>query len=202
MTSPVPHDQLNLSIPVTALLRGVLYRDSNEIAWNHLRGLTAQVSDYVATLGLEVVIDDNQGYAFLRSLPDDVLAERGITRLVPRHRLSRDSSLLLALLRKRLFEFDSSDASDAGSRLVIDAEAIGQMMAPFMPTNSNQVQTTDKIDAAINKVVSLGFMRRIPKQNGQYEVRRVIASFVTADWLAQFDENFRDTTDPAIEELP
>jgi len=187
MTRAVLRDQLNLSVAVTALLKGVLYRDANEVAWQHLQGLTSQVSDYVSTLGLNVVVDENQGYAFLRSLPDEELAERGIGRLIPRHRLSKNTSLMLALLRKKLLEFD---ATDAGTRLILGIEQIRQMMEPFMPAGENQAQTVDKIDSTLTKVIELGFARRIPRQEDQFEVRRVITSFVTADWLADFDENF------------
>ncbi|MBQ7803051.1 DUF4194 domain-containing protein [Rhodococcus sp. (in: high G+C Gram-positive bacteria)] len=189
MTRTVPRDQLNLSIPVIALLKGVLYRDTNEIAWQHLQGLIAQVGDYVATIGLDVVVDVNEGYAFLRSLPDEELAELGISRLIPRHRLSKNTSVMLALLRKRLIEFDSTDSTDSGSRLILGIEQIRRMMQPFMPTGDNEAQTTDKIDTILAKVVELGFVRRIPKQDDQFEVRRVISAFVSADWLADFDND-------------
>lgn len=197
MTRAVPQDQLNLSIPVTALLKGVLYRDANEIAWHHLQGLVSQVRDYVSTLGLDVVVDDNQGFAFLRSLPEEELAERGIGRLIPRHRLSKSTSLMLALLRKKLLEFD---ATGSGTRLVLDSQQIRQLMQPFMPTGDNETQAVDKIDATITKVVDLGFARRIPKQEGQFEVRRVISAFVTADWLADFDEIFSQYAGDVVEE--
>lgn len=198
MTAPVSGAQLDLSVPVTALLKGVLYRDANEVAWHHLQGLRNQVSDYVSIMGLTVVIDESAGYAFLRSLPDEELADRSIGRLIPRHRLTRNVSLLLALLRKKLLEFD---ATDSGTRLILGIDQIRQMMQPFMPTGDNETRTIDKIDGAMTKVVELGFARRIPRQDGQYEVRRVITSFVTADWLAEFDQIFdRRGGDPAQED--
>jgi hypothetical protein len=195
VTRTVPRDQLNLSIPVTALLKGVLYRDTNEIAWQHLQGLIAQVGDNVATIGLELGVDDNEGYAILRTLPDEELAELGISRLIPRRRLSKNTSVMLALLRKRLIEFDSTDSTDSGSRLILGIEQIRRMMQPFMPTGDNEAQTTDKIDTILAKVVELGFVRRIPKQEDQFEVRRVISAFVSADWLADFDDNLRQYVD-------
>lgn len=199
MPATVPRDELNLSIPVTALLKGVLYRDSNEIAWQHLLSLTGRVRDYVATIGLDVVIDENQGFAFLRSMPDEQLAERGINRLIPRHSLTRNATLMLALIRKKLLEFD---ATDSGTRLVLDIGQIRQMMTPFMPTADNEARTADKIDAALNSVVKLGFLRQLPKQDNQFEVRRVITAFVTADWLAEFDCEFTQHTQRSDVEAP
>lgn len=55
---------------VTKLFKGVVYRDGDERLWQRLMELSAQARDYVAVLGLELVLDDSEGYAFLRSSPD------------------------------------------------------------------------------------------------------------------------------------
>lgn len=187
MTPTVPRGQLNLAIPVANLLKGVVYRDNDQIAWAHLMGLTPRVRDYVATIGLDVVIDEGQGFAYLRSLPEEELSERGIPRLVPRHRLTRNATMLLVLLRKRLLEFD---ATDSGTRLVLGGDAIRAMMSPFMPTGDSEARGSDKIDAAISAVVKAGFVRKLPGQDDQYEVRRIITALVTADWLADTGRHF------------
>ena len=61
----------DLSQAVTHLMKGVVYRDTQEKAWRHLLALQSQVRDYVAVLGLLVVIDEAEGYAFLRQRPAD-----------------------------------------------------------------------------------------------------------------------------------
>ncbi len=64
--------------------------------------------DYVAVLGLELVLDEAEGYAFLRSRPGRRRdAAPKLPRLVARRPLSFPVSLLLALLRKKLAEFDA-----------------------------------------------------------------------------------------------
>src|SRR5690606_21604961 len=74
MTTPViPREKLNLAIPVTALLKGPVYRDTDATAWAHLRGLSTRVSDHMATFGLDVVVDEIQGFAYLRSRPEEYL---------------------------------------------------------------------------------------------------------------------------------
>jgi len=90
----------DLSALVIPLLKGVLYQESDPAAWNALLGLQARVRDYVAVLGLELVLDEAEGYAFLRSrtgADDDEAAK--LPRLVARRPLSFPVSLLLALLR-------------------------------------------------------------------------------------------------------
>ncbi|OZC29678.1 DUF4194 domain-containing protein [Gordonia polyisoprenivorans] len=189
MTRSLPRDELSLPLAVTALMKGVVYRDTNETSWAHIQGLATQISDYVATLGLTVLIDDAEGYAFLRSKSDDELTELGIPRLVPRHQLPLHTSLLLALLRKRLAEFDSDDA---GARLVLSGEQITEMMLPFLPQTTNEARAADQIETAVRRVSGLGFLRRLPKQENQFEVRRVIKAFVDAQWLADLDTHLSE----------
>jgi hypothetical protein len=182
-TRTVPRDELSLPLVVTQLMKGVVYRDTHEKAWQHLVQLVPRVSDYVATLGLVVVLDESEGYAFLRSKaadPDD----DSMPRLIPRHALSFHTSLLLALLRKKLAE---SDAADDGYRLILSRDQILEMMLMFMPTSSNEAKITDHIDRTISKVVDLGFLRRMPKQDNQFDVRRVLKAFVDGQWLSEFN---------------
>ncbi|WOC13613.1 DUF4194 domain-containing protein [Gordonia sp. MP11Mi] len=197
MSRTVPRDELNLSLAVTSLMKGVVYRDSAETTWQHVVGLPAQVSDYVATLGLAVVIDEAEGYAFLRSRSDDELAEVGIPRLVARHQLPLHTSLLLALLRKRLAEHDTTDA---GNRLILTGDQLRELLTPFYPTTTNEARTVDQTDTAIRRVTDLGFLRRMPGQDGEYEVRRVIKAFVDAQWLADLDTHLAEYADIAREE--
>jgi hypothetical protein len=188
-TRTVPRDELSLPLVVTHLMKGVVYRDTHEKAWQHLVRLVPRVSDYVATLGLVVVVDEAEGYAFLRSKPEDPDDDDSIPRLIPRHALSFHTSLLLALLRKKLAE---SDAADDGYRLILSRDQILDMMLMFMRTSSNEAKITDQIDRTITKVVDLGFLRRMPKQDNQFEVRRVLKAFVDGQWLSEFDARLAD----------
>jgi hypothetical protein len=177
-TVPTP-----LSLVLIQLFKGPLYRDTHDKLWEPLLKLRAQVSDHVAVLGLQVEIDESEGYAFLRSRTDDDDVE--FPRLVARRTLPFHVSLLLALLRKRLLEFD---ASSADPRLVVGRDDIVEMLRVFLPESSNEARLTDSIDAHINKVVELGFLRRLRSDANQYEVRRIIKAFVDGQWLSNFDK--------------
>lgn len=179
----------DLSLAVTHLMKGVVYRDTHERPWRHLLQLQPQVRDYVAVLGLQVVIDEAEGYAFLRQRPDDDDAAEKLPRLIPRRSLSFHVSLLLALLRKKLAEFD---AQGSDTRLMITREQIIEMVRVFMPSTSNEARLTDQIDAHINKAVELGFLRQAKNTEQVYEVRRILKAFVDAQWLADFDERLAE----------
>lgn len=179
-------DDAELSIAVTQLMKGVVYRDTHETQWRHLTALQAQVRDYVAVMGLTVVVDEAEGYAFLRTRPDDEEAtgRPALPRLVARRSLSMHVSLLLALLRKKLAEHD---AAGGDARLVLTREQIVETLRVFLAAGTNEARLFDQIDAVISKVVDLGFLRRIPESDA-FEVRRIIKAFVDAEWLSGFDE--------------
>jgi hypothetical protein len=189
VTRTVPRDELNLPLVVTHLMRGVVYRDTHEKVWQHLVQLVSRISDYVATMGLVVVVDESEGYAFLRSKPDDPDNDQDIPRLIPRRALSFHTSLLLAVLRKKLAE---SDAADDGYRVILSRDQILDMMVMFMPTSTNEAKITENVDRTIGKVVDLGFLRRMPKQDNQFEVRRVLKAFVDGQWLSDFDAHLAE----------
>jgi hypothetical protein len=180
----------DLSQAVTQLMKGVVYRDTHEKAWRHLLALQPQVRDYVAVLGLLVVIDEAEGYAFLRQRPaDDPDESNPLPRLIPRRSLSFHVSLLLALLRKKLAEFD---AHGGDSRLMLSREQITEMIRVFLPPTSNEARLTDQIDAHINKAVEYGFLRQAKSTEQVYEVRRILKAFVDGQWLADFDEKLAE----------
>ena len=61
----------NLSRVVISLFKGVLYQDEQPELWHSLLSLQIRVRDYVNVAGLELILDEAEGYAFLRSRPED-----------------------------------------------------------------------------------------------------------------------------------
>jgi Domain of unknown function (DUF4194) len=173
-----------LSTAVVQLMKGAVYRDTHDKAWQHLLQLQPQVRDYVEVLGLQVVIDEAEGYAFLRQRPVGEDDDQQIPRLIPRRSLSFPVSLLLALLRKKLAEFD---AQGGDTRLMLTRAQIAEMLRVFMPASSNEARLIDQIDAHIAKAVDLGFLRAAKSAEPVYEVRRILKAFVDGQWLADFD---------------
>lgn len=180
--------KVDLSTLAITLLKGVIYREGDERQWGALLNLQARVRDYIAVLGLELVLDEAEGYAFLKSRPDPADDDTAVRppRLVARRPLSFPVSLLLALLRKKLTEFD---ASGGDTRMVLSRDDIVELVRVFLPDSSNEVRLIDQIETHINKVVELGFLRRLRTASGPatFEIRRILKAFVDAQWLADFD---------------
>ena len=179
-----------LSSVVVPLLKGVLYQGDNPGLWSTLLSLQASVRDYVAVLGLELMLDEAEGYAFLRSRQDENEDGQAVLpRLVARRQLSYPVSLLLALLRKKLAEFD---ASGGDTRLILSRDEVVELIRIFLPAGSNEVKLIDQVDTTLNKIAELGFIRRLRGQGQMIEVRRIIKTFVDAQWLADFDERLAE----------
>jgi hypothetical protein len=172
-----------LSVAVVHLCRGPVYRDGNERPWDYLLRHHNEVSDYVRVLGLEVVVDEAEGYAYLRSEQRDD-GPGTLPRLVARRPLSFPVSVLLALLRKRLAEFD---ATSSDSKLVLSRDQLIEMLRLFLPESTNQARVVEQVDTYINRVVELGFLRRLRGDQDLYEVRRILKAYVDGQWLADFD---------------
>lgn len=111
--------------------------------------------------------------------------ERELPRLVARRQLSYPVSLVMALLRKKLAEFD---AGGGETRLIMSKDDVVEMIRIFLPDGSDDVKLIGQVDTILNKIADLGFIRRMDKGEGNIEVRRIIKSFVDAQWLSDFDK--------------
>lgn len=181
-----------LSQLMVHLLKGVLYRDDDERLWASLLRLQARVREQATVLLLDLVLDEAEGHAFLKSRPDQDETDGAprLPRLIARRQLAYPVSLMLALLRRRMAEFD---AGGGDTRLVLSRDDIAELMRVFLPDGTNEARLIDQVDTTITKVVELGFLRRLKppggsaQDRGHYEVRRILKAFVDAQWLAEFD---------------
>ncbi|PIQ31362.1 MAG: hypothetical protein CO186_08490 [Zetaproteobacteria bacterium CG_4_9_14_3_um_filter_49_83] len=172
-----------LSAVVIALCKGMIDRETEARLWQQLLSLQLAVSDYVEILGLELIVDEAEGYAFLRARDAGPEQEK-LPRLVARRPLSFHVSLLLALFREKMAE---SDASGGEMRVILSRDEVVEMIRVFLPDGSNEVRLIDQVDSYINKIVAMGFARRLKGEEKMIELHRIIKSFVDAQWLAEFD---------------
>ena len=181
----------DLSPLLISLFKGVLYREDNQPSWQKLIEQQAAIRDYIQLLGLELIFDEAEGYAYLRQFQDEGDDEKNtIPKLIVRRQLSYPVSLLLALLRKRLAEFD---ASSGETRLILSRTQLIELLRLFLPDSSNEARLVDRIDNHIAKVVELGFLRKLRgQQEPLYEVLRILKAFVDAQWLNEFEQRLAE----------
>lgn len=187
----------DLSLVVIQLLKGPLYRESHDKLWDSMVKLRARVADYVGEIGLLLEVDESDGYAYLRSRPDD--GETTFPRLVVRHTLPYHVSLLLALLRKRLAEFD---ATSAEARLVLTREQIVELVSVHLPDSTDEVKSAKAVDGYLKRVEELGFVQRLRGDNDRFEVKRILRAFVDGQWLGEFDQRLDEYLGRTDSEAP
>ncbi len=184
---------------IVSLMRGVLDREEDPAAWQALLQLVARVREFVGVMGLELVVSEAEGHAFLRQRPATE-GEPELPRLVARRHLGYSVSLLLVLLRKKLAELD---AGGGETRLILSRAEMADLVRLFQEERTNEARATDRVDADIAKVVELGFLRKLRGQEDSFEVRRLLKSFVDAQWLDAFERKlarYRELGAPAPRE--
>ena len=172
------------------LLKGVIYRDDNPERWQVLMNLQGQAMDYLKVIGMDLMIYEDEGFAYLKNIDTD--EEDNIPRLISRRPLSYPVSLLLAQLRRKLAEHDASSSEE---RLILDRQEITDLMATFLTHGTNEVQFIRKVESYIHKVYELGFLRYLGKDREKIEVKRLIKPFVDNQWLNEFEERMKEYTE-------
>lgn len=181
-------DDLAFSRAVVALFKNVVFKEVDQEHWEVILALKNKIEDYVAKIGLTLIVDELDGYAYLKQRSYGE-GEEAIPRLVPRHGLSYPVSLLLVLLRKQLVEFDSTTGDQ---RLIITRQQIAERMSLFLKDTTNEAKLIADIDKHIDRVEKMGFLRRLRGHEERFEVQRILRNFVTGEWLSNFNERLEE----------
>ncbi len=162
------------SLSLITLLKGILYNHQKD-AWENLLQYEPEIKKYFSAIGLEVYIDKSEGFAYLRqNEPEEELL---IPRLAEKRQLNFFTSLLCIVLRKYLLE---QDAQGGSVRAIITQQEIINRTKMFLPSASDEAKQQDKIIATINKVIDIGFLRKLEGTSDNYEIHRIIKGFVNA----------------------
>lgn len=171
------------------LMQGVVYQESD--AWEDLLRHRGAVRDHFAVVGLDVVVDADEGYAYLRTRePDD--GEDPLPRVIRRRALTYADSLLLVLLRKRMVEFES--AGDQG-QLVLTSDEIAEMIQLFLARSTDEARVLKQVDTSINRLVAMGFLRQLRGRRDTWEVRRILKAYVDGQTLSDFARKLAEYAD-------
>jgi hypothetical protein len=162
-------DFSDLSFILVKLLREPIYREDKD-AWETLRAQQEKVRHYFHQIGQELVMDEAEGYAFLRQLEAEGVDR--IPRLNRRMPLTYQATLLLVCLREEFCRFDTT--SPDATRLVKTRGELQDLVSAFLPESTNQVRDLGKIDTAIQRLKELGFVTQINDEPEEFEVMRIV----------------------------
>lgn len=151
------------------LLTAPIYREDSEL-WEALRAGRDHIAHYFRQIGQELVVDDSEGYAFLRQIEVD--GEERIPRVGRRQSLGYTATLLLVCLREELARFDSAPGDSM--RLVKTRSELRELVGQFLRESNNQVRDLRTVDSAIKRMEELGFLRSLNSDSDAFEVMRIL----------------------------
>ncbi len=169
---------------ILKLLQNPLYSDEPS-SWNLLLTHLTSIQEYFARIGLEFRLHEEDGFAYLHqpALEDEEGQKFSLPRLTRRDRLTYNATLLCVQLREWLDQFESSQLDEG--RCLITGDQIYELMAPFLPERTDERAIQRKVDSAIERLVELGFLKRVIGSEAQvyFEVRRILKAKLDAEKL-------------------
>lgn len=155
----------------TRLFREPIYRADDPAVWTVLRNSIDELKGFFRQIGQEFIFDEGEGYAFIRQLQP--LDGERIPRLVQSRTLNYETTLLLVFLREELERFETSGTES--TRLVRTREELRALIAPYIRDSDDRARDRNRVDAAIDRAVRLGFLRREgAAETEEFQVMRII----------------------------
>lgn len=173
---------VELSNTYISLLKGIVIKENKEKIWDTILNYRNQIEDYFRQLGLTLKLYEEEGYCYLQQIEDD--ETDNLLKLVPKVPLSLHLSLLLVSLRKYMLE----STANGDEKIVISKEEIFIKMKNYLKETSNEIKQEKEITSYIKKVEDMKFIRKLKNSDNKYEILRLLASFVDAQWLDDLDK--------------
>lgn len=179
------------SIAAVRLLQGVLEIDDGR-AWNLLLSNSASVEQFVARLGLQLIIDESEGLAYVKPFSDETRPSgyEAIPKLFRSTRLSFGQTVLCVLLRNALRRFEEEDTHD--DRCVVDESDLLDQWHSFFPSQGDEVRQQRDLQATLRKLEEIGFVRRFGQEPPSWEVRKILKARLTVDELEHLQQQLQN----------
>lgn len=167
---------------VVRLLKDIV--EKNDAVWDDVLTYQSDIQDYIGTMGLELIVKKDDGFAFVKQLKLD---DDKTMNLVSRKQYGFEVSVMLIVLRQILEDFDSNPTMQATDKYVTAAE-IKEEAEMFLPASYNKVKFENGLDSHINRIIEFGFLVPPKHQEGEkrYRIHRIIKEKVTLDDLSDF----------------
>lgn len=170
------------SVAAVRLLKGVVELDDGR-PWHLLLANSSQIEQYFARLGLQLVIDESEGLAYLKQFSEETLPQgyEAIPKLFQPTRFSFGQTVLCVLLRDSLRRFEEEDTRD--DRCVVEESDLLDQWKGFFAGQGDEVRQQRDLQSALRKLEDLGFVRRFTQEPPSWEVRRILKARLTAEDL-------------------
>jgi len=183
------------------LLMGSLFKDENEELFEKLDLWFKEVNAYFNIIGLKINYSKEQNYAFLEPNEDEegnVISNDRLSRLLIKHPLTYETSLVLVILREELDKFEIDDTSS--DLFILKESEIAELVEPYYRDTSDKVKYNDLIASQLTIIRNMGLIKQI-KSNGAtsnisedrvFIIRNIIRAKVNAAFLKEFKERLAE----------
>lgn len=170
------------SIAAVRLLQGVVYSDEERV-WNIILASRPQIEGYLNRIGLSLVADDAEGYAFVRQWEEEEYPDgyEPLPRLIRRAPLGYTATLLAVLLRDEFRRFEEDDLHN--ERCVIETDSLFEQWKTFFPAQQDELKQRKELLAALRKLEEMTFVRKFADNPESWEVRRILKARLPASEL-------------------
>lgn len=170
------------SIAAVRLLQGAVYGDEAK-TWDLVLSHRSRLENYFGRVGLALVIDEPEGFAYLRQLEEEELPEGydRLPKLIRKNRLGYDVTLFCVLLRDELRRFEEQNVDS--DRCILDSSGLFARLCELLPDNEDDVRKRKRFEHLLVRAQELGFLRKLPTAPPAYEIRRLIKARITAERL-------------------
>lgn len=177
------------------LLQGPLFEDDNKEIFEALRLWNKEVNSYFNIIGLKLFYSDEIDYAYLQQIEDeDGNVIDNLNRLLKRHPLTYEVSLILVILREELDKFELENINS--ENLILKESEIADLVSPFYQNKIDKVKYNDMIATNLNYISNMSLIKRINTSSDniqlssdrEYIIRNIIRAKVDANFLKEFKE--------------
>lgn len=177
------------------LLKGSLSMYQEKDHWEIMLRYRSVVEDWLTKIGIELFIDETEGYAFVRDPepPDDYTGPR-LPALMSSHSLDYKTTVLCVILREKLLEHDQRSLV-AGGRPVITKSDIYDEMAGWLKQDSAASKFRYDINRTIGGLEKMKLIREVKDQEDTYYIERIIKARINAEALEDIRQKLIEQTD-------
>lgn len=175
---------------IVRLLKSPIER-KNESLWNSVVTYQNEIQEYIATIGLELIVKKDEGFAFVKQFED---SEGNSLGLIVRRQIGFEASIVLIVLRQSLEDFDSNPTQIQVAEKFITNTEIKEEVELFLQEGYNRMKFQKDLDSHINKIVELGYLKEVSKNDSEtkYQIHRIIKEKITLDILQDFKTKLKD----------
>jgi hypothetical protein len=155
--------------------------------WETLLQYQMQLNSFLLQLGLKLILEKDDGYAFVEQVKDD--AGDPMISWMNRRTLTYDESVLLVLLRNLMADFEMGEITSR--ELIKKRRELKEAAEDFFKENASRVRFIRDLDRLIDRVCELGFLEKWEEAELQDEQRFRIKKWIKHRVDNEVLEDFR-----------